>query len=266
MLTAARLAGLGWTVTGGMRDPARAAGETRWETVELDLTDETTIEAAVAHIAETHARLDALISNAGYGLFGPWEEMTSDELRHQLEVNLVGTMTLCRMCVPLLRDAGGVIVQVSSVSGQIGEELAGAYNASKFGLEGASEALRAELASQGVRVVIVEPGPFRTEIGRKSPQVAAKGSTGRYDASWKETDDWVAWLGSDSEDPERAVDAIVAAATRPDAPFRIPVGQETGGWVREHAEGVLADVAAAEAFLASYRGALPPADPGASAR
>ena len=252
-LTAARLSGLGWTVIGGMRTPSRAAGESRWTTVELDLTDEATIDAAAAS-AGANTGLDALISNAGYALFGPWEEMTSQELRDQLEVNLVGTMALCRACLPSLRETGGVIVQVSSVSGQMGEELAGAYNASKFALEGASEALRAEVEPQGVRVVIVEPGPFRTTILDTSPQVVAKGSTGRYDQAWKETDEWSRWLGSGAEDPERAVDAIVAAATMPDAPFRMPVGQEAGTWVREHAEGVVTDVGRAEALLRQFRG------------
>ena len=95
--------------------------------------------------------------------------MTSQELRDQLEVNLVGTMALCRACLPLLREAGGVIVQVSSVSGQEGDSLLGAYNASKFGLEGASEALAGEVEPQGIRVVIVEPGPFRTPIVDRGP-------------------------------------------------------------------------------------------------
>jgi hypothetical protein len=108
--------------------------------------------------------------------------------------------------------------------------------------------------------VIVEPGPFRTSILRTSPQVAEKGSTGRYEAAWKDTDEWSEWLGTSSEDPERAVDAIVAAATLPDAPFRIPVGEEAGGWIREHAEDVLADVVRAEAFLRTYRGASSPDD------
>ena len=257
-LTAERLAALGWTVTGAQRNPGAAANEQRWETIALDLTDQASIDATAAHVRESHGRLDALVSNAGYGLLGPWEEMTSQELRDQLEVNLVGTMALCRACLPLLREAGGVIVQVSSVSGQEGESSFGAYNASKFGLEGASEALAAEVGAQGIRVVIVEPGPFRTPIAGRSPHVAGRGSAGRYDEQWRETDEWLEWFREGAEDPQLAVDAIVAAATVPGAPFRIPVGTEAGTWVREHAEGIIADVERAEAFLREFRSTSTP--------
>jgi NAD(P)-dependent dehydrogenase (short-subunit alcohol dehydrogenase family) len=252
-LTAERLVALGWTVTGAQRNPAAAASEQRWETIALDLTDHVSIEAAAGHVRERHGRLDALVSNAGYGFLGPWEEMTSQELRDQLEVNLVGTMALCRACLPLLRESGGVIVQVSSVSGQEGESLFGAYNASKFGLEGASEALAREVEPQGIHVVIVEPGPFRTPIVDKGPHAAARGATGRYEEQWRETDDWLDWFRNEAEDPQLAVDAIVAAATVPGAPFRIPVGTDAGKWVREHAERVIAEVEQAETFLREFR-------------
>jgi NAD(P)-dependent dehydrogenase (short-subunit alcohol dehydrogenase family) len=251
-LTAERLTALGWTLTGAQRTPS---GNRPWETLALDLTDQASIDAAAASVRDRHGRLDALVSNAGYGLFGPWEEMTSQELRDQLEVNLVGTMALCRACLPLLREAGGVIVQVSSVAAQGGDSLWGAYNASKFGLEGASEALAAEVEPQGIRVVIVEPGPFRTPIADRSPGVAARGATARYDEMWRENDEWLEWFRADAEDPQVAVDAIVAAVTMSDAPFRIPVGIHAGASVREHAEGVIADVERAEAFLREFRGA-----------
>jgi NAD(P)-dependent dehydrogenase (short-subunit alcohol dehydrogenase family) len=251
-LTAERLTAIGWTVTGAQRTPA---GNAPWEVLALDLTDQRSIDAVAATVRGRHGRLDALVSNAGYGLLGPWEEMTSQEFRDQLEVNLVGTMALCRACLPLLREAAGVIVQVSSVSGQGGEALFGAYSASKFGLEGASEALAAEVEPQGIRVVIVEPGPFRTQIADTSPVPAGRGSTGLYEEMWRENDEWLDWFRGDAEDPELAVDAIVAAATVPSAPFRIPVGSDAGAGIREHAEQIIADVERAEAFLREFRGA-----------
>jgi hypothetical protein len=83
--------------------------------------------------------------------------------------------------------------------------------------------------------------------------VAARGSTGRYEEQWRENDEWIDWFRTDAEDPQLAVDAIVAAATVPGAPFRIPVGTDAGKWVREHAERVIADVERAETFLRDFR-------------
>ncbi len=160
---------------------------------------------------------------------------------------------LCRACLPWLRVAGGAIVQVSSVAGQSGDELFGPYNASKFGLEGATEALRLEVEPQGIRVVIVEPGPFRTTIVESSPRIAARGSSGRYEKEWQELDEWTHWLATESPEAGEAVDAIVAAVIDPSAPFRIPVGEDAGNGIREHAEEVIADVARTEEFLRSHR-------------
>ena len=259
LLTADRLARLGWTVLGTLRDPARAPADIAWEPVALDLRDQASIAALGALVDERFGALDALVSNAGYGLLAPLEEVTIEELRDQLEVNLVGTLALCLACLPALRLAKGVIVQVSSVSGLSADAGMGAYNASKFGLEGASEALALELEPQGVRVVLVEPGPFRTDIADKSPKASMRGRTGLYDDVWREQDEFEDFIRTDAEDPQIAVDAIVAAAVVPGAPFHLPVGKDTGGWVREHAEDVLADVDRAAAFLAEHRGlGLPP--------
>ena len=244
---------MGWTVTGTTRDRHLAARESRWESIVLDLADQSSIEGAARHVREAYPRLDALISSAGHALTGPWEELTIEELRAQLEASLIGTMTLCRACLPMLRAAEGVLVQVSSVHGQVGGAMAGAYNAAKFGLEGSSEALAAEVAPQGVRVVIIEPGPFRTPILDRSPFSAGRGSTGLYDEAWKSEDEWKDWFRDGAEDPREAVDAIVAAATMPGAPLRIPVGTIAGPMIRAHAQAVIADVYRAETFLQRFR-------------
>jgi NAD(P)-dependent dehydrogenase (short-subunit alcohol dehydrogenase family) len=253
-LTAERLVRLGWTVVGTVRDPARDSAPEGCETVALDMRDSASIASAAAGVFERHGRLDALVSNAGFGLLAPLEEITIAEFRDQLEVNLVGTLDLCLACLPGLRVAGGVIVQVSSVSGRMSDEGFGAYCASKFGLEAVSESLSLELAPQGVRVVIVEPGPFRTPIAKKMPSPPGRGSTGRYDAIWNDLDEFNEFITNDAEDPEIAVDAIVAAATVPGAPLRLPVGKKSDGWITEYMEADAADRARAVEFLAANAG------------
>lgn len=249
--TAERLVRLGWDVFGTVRDPARVSAPEGCTTIALDLRDSASIAAAADTVRRSHGRLDALVSNAGMAVLGPLEELSTAEFRDQLEVNLVGTLDLCRACLPALREAGGVIVQVSSMSGRFGEASFGAYGASKFGLIGASEALAEELEPQGVRVVVVEPGPFRSPIIGNTRLAAARDSTGRYPDQWKDLDDWLEWFPSGAEDPDIAVDAIVAAATVPGAPLHLPVGKDTPEWLREQAADILTDLDKAIEFLSA---------------
>ena len=245
---ATRLAALGWDVLGTVRGPE---GDLPFDTVRLDVTDDSAVERLGEQVLERWGRLDALVNNAGLAMTGPIEEVTPDELRRQLDVNLVAPLALTRACLPALRVAAGVVVQVSSVSGYAADALFGPYNASKFGLEGASEALAAEVAGQGVRVVVVEPGPFRTPISAKSPQASAKGSTGLYGPGWVELDEWLAWHAAESPDAEECVSAIVAAATMAEVPFRIPVGEGIADELRRKGAEMIAQADAAEAFLRS---------------
>lgn len=247
---AQRLHDLGWDVLGTVLDRADEDG-LPWSTVVLDVTDDDAVAALGLVVQERWGRLDALVNNAGYAMGGPWEELTPGELRRQLDVNLVGAMAVTGVCLPALRAAQGVVVNVSSVSGQAGDPLMGPYNASKFGLEGASEALRAEVRPFGVRVVLVEPGPFRTPISRTSPQAAGKDPEGVYAEQWRAVDDWLAWHAAASAEPQACVDAIVGAVTRPDAPFRIPVGEGIADVVRKHAAALVRQADAAEEFLRS---------------
>jgi NAD(P)-dependent dehydrogenase (short-subunit alcohol dehydrogenase family) len=243
---AERLTALGWDVLGTVRGGGPGLS---FETISCDVTDDDAVSRLGRHVQDRWGRLDALVNNAGASLTGPLEELAPREIRGLLDVNLVAPLALVRACLPGLRAARGVVVQVSSVSGYSGSGLFGAYNASKFGLEGASEALAEEVTDQGVRVALVEPGPFRTDIGPKGTQAAAKGSTGLYAARWKETDDWLQWHATASPDADHCIDAIVAAATRADAPFRIPVGQGIAEELRCKGEEMVAQAAAAEAFL-----------------
>ncbi|MFN8159068.1 MAG: SDR family NAD(P)-dependent oxidoreductase [Candidatus Nanopelagicales bacterium] len=242
---AQRLHDLGWDVLGTVLAPAEAEG-VPWRTAVVDVTDDDAVDGLRDLVGGS---LDALVNNAGIAMAGPWEELSSRELRRILDVNVVGAMAVTRACLPALRAARGVVVNISSVSGQAGDPLMGPYNASKFGLEGASEALRAELKPHGVRVHLIEPGPFRTPISQAIQTAAGRGTSGAYVEGWGGIDQWLSWHGQASADPQHCVDAIVGAVLRDDAPFRIPVGDGISEVVRRHAAKLAESATRADTWL-----------------
>lgn len=131
------------------------------EVVDIDVTSDESVNAAIAQIPT----VDVLINNAGVGFGGPIEAFTSKEILNQLDLNIVGTLRTAKAVLPGMRAQGsGLIIQVSSTAGRAAFPGFGVYHASKWGLEGVSEALRYELAPLGIDVVIVEPGPFSTNF------------------------------------------------------------------------------------------------------
>ncbi|MGR6917738.1 SDR family oxidoreductase [[Actinomadura] parvosata] len=130
----------------------------------LDVTDRDAVTAAVRQAAGAFGRLDVVVNNAGYGLFGMVEEVTEQQARAQLDTNLLGPLWVTQAALPLLRaQHGGHIVQVSSLGGLAAFPTLGLYNASKWALEGMSEALAQEVGPLGIHVTIVEPGPYGTD-------------------------------------------------------------------------------------------------------
>lgn len=130
----------------------------------LDVTDRTAATAAVRRAVETFGRLDVVVNNAGYGLFGMVEETTEEQARAQLDTNLFGALWVTQAALPFLRAQGsGHIMQVSSLGGLAAFPTLGLYNASKWALEGMSEALAQEVRPLGIHVTIVEPGPYGTD-------------------------------------------------------------------------------------------------------
>jgi NAD(P)-dependent dehydrogenase (short-subunit alcohol dehydrogenase family) len=139
--------------------------------LQLDVTDRDADLAAVAQAHERFGRLDVVVNNAGYGHFGMVEELTEDELRAQLETNLFGAVWVTQAALPYLREQGsGHIIQVSSIGGISAFPGIGAYHASKWALEGLSQALSQEVAGFGIHVTLVEPGGFSTDWAGPSAQ------------------------------------------------------------------------------------------------
>ena len=131
------------------------------EVIELDVTSDDSVNAAVSQISQ----VDVLINNAGLGYGGPLESLTSEQFSEQLDVNIVGTFRTIKAVLPKMRaQKSGLIIQVSSIAGRISGPAFGVYQASKWGLEAYSEALRYEVSVHGIDVVIVQPGPFSTNF------------------------------------------------------------------------------------------------------
>jgi NAD(P)-dependent dehydrogenase (short-subunit alcohol dehydrogenase family) len=133
--------------------------------IELDIDKEDSIKSAVKKIQEQKGRIDVLVNNAGYGLFGCLEDITMDELKAQFQTNFFGIVSLIQEIAPIMRKQGsGIIVNVSSVAGRIGFPGTPAYISSKFALEGLSECMRYELSPFGIKTIIIEPGVIQTNF------------------------------------------------------------------------------------------------------
>lgn len=178
LLTAVAAARAGHTVYAGLRD-IETAGHLRQAAeglsvhpLPLDVTSAVQREEAVKLILEREGRLDALVNNAGVALGGFLEQVDDDEFRHVFEVNLFGLWALTKLVLPGMRERGkGVIVNLSSISGRVAMPGLGVYAASKFALEGMSESWRHELRQFGVRVVLVEPASYKTDIFGRNKRI-----------------------------------------------------------------------------------------------
>ncbi len=150
---------------GGLTKLAHQQGD-RLDIVQFDLTEPESIASSVQGAFQRHGRIDVIVSNAGYGLFGAAEELTDDEINRQIATNLTGSIQVIRAALPLLRkQGGGRIIQVSSEGGQITYPGFSLYHAAKWGIEGFIESVAQEVASFGIEFIIAEPGPTGTNFG-----------------------------------------------------------------------------------------------------
>lgn len=196
----------------------------RMRAARLDVTSDADARTAIDLAVKSFGGVDVLVNNAGYGELGSVEDTSLDSFRRQIEVNLMGTITVTKAAIPVLRrQRRGHIVQLSSVGGRIGVPGRAAYSAAKWGIEGFSESLAREMALIGVRVTIVEPGGFRTGFA-ESAHAAAEGRP-EYDAvvgtairMQREYD------GHQPGDPSRAAQVILQLVEMDHPPLRIALG------------------------------------------
>src|SRR5215469_2213562 len=203
-----------------MRYPGNAV------TLQLDVTKQHSIDKALADMAVRVGHIDVLVNNAGYGVAGAVEEVRESEYMPMFETNLFGLINVTKAFLPQFRERrAGTIVNFSSIGGLIGSPGWGYYNATKFAVEGLSEALSAELAPLGVHVMVVEPGPFRTDfLGRSGFE--AKERISDYEPTAGKTREYFeTQSGKQPGDPQRAVEAVVAAVSDLNPPKHLLLGR-----------------------------------------
>jgi NAD(P)-dependent dehydrogenase (short-subunit alcohol dehydrogenase family) len=230
LATASAFAAAGDRVFGSVRGPEGAAaladaGLGR-EAVLFDVTDESAVRRGVAEVLDLAGRIDVLVNNAGIAPSGAVETTADEEWREVFEVNVLGAVRVTRAVLPAMRAAGtGAIVNVSSFNGRFAGPFIGAYSASKFALEGLSEALRLEVEDFGIRVVVVEPGQFDTPIFAKMRDHPDPDPTSPYAANELASRQSSPQPGA-AADPSIAARVIVAAAKGERKGFRLPAGDD----------------------------------------
>ncbi len=234
LLAAVSAARAGHTVYAGLRDLS-TAGELRRRSdkldvrpVQLDVTSEHDRNRVIEAIVAEHGGIGGLVNNAGVALGGFQEEVTEAEVRKVFEVNVFGVWALTRLVLPHMRSAGlGYIVNVSSVAGRIALPGLGIYAASKHAMEGMTESLRHEVAPLGIRVALVEPGPYRTDMTdgpNRTLTGAALDPSSPYAARVARAEELFERVSKNMGDPQDVADRIVDILGEPRPRLRHPLG------------------------------------------
>ena len=237
----------GHNVVATARDPGKLAdlvalAPERVLAAALDVDAHGAAEEAIKAAIARFGHIDVLINNAGYGVVGAFEETTDAELRALMDTNFFGAMAVTRAALPFLRaQRSGAIVNISSLGGQLSFAGFSAYSASKFAIEGASEALAQEVSPFGIKVLIVEPGQFRTQLAgsgmRHMPVIedyqSVVGGTREFARAMHNTQ---------AGDPRKAAAAIERALSAEHTPLRLQLGGDAVDAVRAHAQALLKEM------------------------
>jgi NAD(P)-dependent dehydrogenase (short-subunit alcohol dehydrogenase family) len=225
----------------------------------LDVTRQKTVDGAIADVLAHFGRIDVLVNNAGYGMAGAIEETREEEFLPMFETNVFGLVRVTQAVLPQLRkQRSGHIVNFSSIGGLVASPGFGFYNATKFAVEGFSEALAQEVAPLGIKVTIVEPGPFRTDFLGRSGVTARdvipdyEPTSGKMRTYFHEQD------GKQKGDPVRGARAIIDAVNSPNPPLHLLLGASTIDRLRGKLNALNADV---DTWAETTRGADFPETP-----
>ncbi|MDH6426648.1 SDR family oxidoreductase [Paenibacillus sp. FSL R5-0887] len=238
LLTALKLAGQGFKVIATMRDLSRK-GELvqqaeqagilkQLHLMTMDVTDSDSIETAISSVHETFGRIDVLVNNAGFAIGGFIEEISMEEWRRQMETNFFGLVAVTTAVLPIMREQqSGTIINVGSVSGLSGFPGYAPYAASKFAVEGFSESLRHEMSPYGIRVVLIEPGSFRTPIWGKGMEQIRRKEDSPYKARLDAVLRYSKHTAETAPDPSQVAN-LIGRITEMKAPrLRYPIGKGT---------------------------------------
>jgi NAD(P)-dependent dehydrogenase (short-subunit alcohol dehydrogenase family) len=210
--------------------------------VKLDITDPASVQAAVDAAVERFGRIDVLVNNAGNFYAGFFEEISPDDFRAQLETNLFGPLNVTRAVLPVMRgQRSGLVVTISSTAGLAGGEFCTAYAASKFALEGWMESLTPEVASFGIRTMLVEPGFFRTELLTQESTSYIEPTIEDYAERTRQTvAAWKGMNGLQGGDPAKLARALVQLAGQDEPPLRWVAGADAVATIEQKAKTLLA--------------------------
>jgi NAD(P)-dependent dehydrogenase (short-subunit alcohol dehydrogenase family) len=219
----------GWNVAASMRTPAKETELTKLPGVicpALDVTKPETIQSAVAETLRQFGSIDVLVNNAGYGLTGPFEGITDDQVQRQFETNVFGLMRVTRALLPHFRSKqSGVVVNISSMGGRITFPFYSLYHGTKWAVEGFTESLRYEVEPFGIRLKLIEPGAIKTDFYGRSNDSSLPNAPPAYQAATEIAFTNMNKAGANGSLPEEVAAVIFRAATDGSRKLRYPIGK-----------------------------------------
>jgi len=229
-------------------------GAGRCHALVLDVTDAAQVQKVIQAAVQITGRLDVIVNNAGYGLIGAIEECGDEQIRRNFETNFFGALQVIRSALPILRSQkSGHIINISAAAAISNYPGFGIYGAAKAALEAMSESLRMEVLTHGIKVTLVQPGPFRTSfiakgIDHAKPMPEYAGSSGKFAAFLKQMD------GKQPGDPDRAAALIIKMVREEKSPQRLPLGKYVVKKIRDTANNRIRELEAWEQAAAETDG------------